>query len=455
MPFGRNGPCPCGSGLKYKKCHLPIEESERPTPEPMRSSLHDLDNRFVERVTRWAHRKFGSDFENADRILGPLKGEEAALPFLAPWAVYHHQIHGTPAFEWFAREEAALLSRRDRDWIDAQRGSWMSIWEVRETVPGKSMIVADLLSGEKRLVQEASGSRLLVARDVVLCRVVDFGDESIIGGMYPRPLPPDEGSRAVTALRRVMNVKLPIPVERLREFHVTLLVIAAWQAVIEAYDKRLQTPPRLQNTDGDVLRLTADHYQFAPADRVAIETAIASLTGAMPIEEGEDGTRSITFAKIGNRLHPDWDNTTIGLVITSECELRIETNSTRRANVLRKLVESAAGGLLAGHRRTAKDPRKEMLAAREVRTPTKETQPPMGPEVDALIRKQKASHYESWLEMSIPALGGKTPRRAARSREGRDALDSLLKGIENTEARQPVATRFDVNILRRALRMED
>lgn len=22
MKFGRNDPCPCGSGLKYKKCHL-------------------------------------------------------------------------------------------------------------------------------------------------------------------------------------------------------------------------------------------------------------------------------------------------------------------------------------------------------------------------------------------------------------------------------------------------
>jgi preprotein translocase subunit SecA len=23
---GRNDPCPCGSGKKYKKCHLPIDE---------------------------------------------------------------------------------------------------------------------------------------------------------------------------------------------------------------------------------------------------------------------------------------------------------------------------------------------------------------------------------------------------------------------------------------------
>jgi len=28
MKVGRNDPCPCGSGLKYKKCCLPKEEEQ-------------------------------------------------------------------------------------------------------------------------------------------------------------------------------------------------------------------------------------------------------------------------------------------------------------------------------------------------------------------------------------------------------------------------------------------
>jgi len=31
---GRNDPCPCGSGLKYKKCCLPVQESKAQPPEP-------------------------------------------------------------------------------------------------------------------------------------------------------------------------------------------------------------------------------------------------------------------------------------------------------------------------------------------------------------------------------------------------------------------------------------
>ncbi|HEX9604188.1 MAG TPA: SEC-C metal-binding domain-containing protein, partial [Myxococcales bacterium] len=30
---GRNDPCPCGSGKKYKKCHLPLEEGAPATQE--------------------------------------------------------------------------------------------------------------------------------------------------------------------------------------------------------------------------------------------------------------------------------------------------------------------------------------------------------------------------------------------------------------------------------------
>ncbi len=29
-PPPRNAPCPCGSGLKYKKCHLPKDEAGEP-----------------------------------------------------------------------------------------------------------------------------------------------------------------------------------------------------------------------------------------------------------------------------------------------------------------------------------------------------------------------------------------------------------------------------------------
>jgi hypothetical protein len=453
VSIGRNDPCPCGSGLKYKKCHLAIEEAQPRAVEPHRAPVHDAGLKLVQRIGQWAFDRFGSEFEAAGNDLG-LDDVEAGLQFIVPWVIFHHKFQGNPAVEWFALEEAENISRRERELIDAQRQSWLGIWEVRETVPGKSMILADLLSGEKRLVQEASASRTLVARDVIMGRVVDFGDSSVIDGMYPHALPPDEASRVVATVLKVLKSKPSVPIEWLREHLTSRLIVATWRIAVDDYAERRSTPPRLQNTDGDLFRLTVDRYRFAPADRNTIEAAVGTLKNSFQIEEHDDGTRSITFFKIGNRQHEHWDNTTTGVVVTSKNELRIETNSTRRGNALRKQIEKACRGLITGHQRTQTDAAELFAASRENETPRARPEP-VDPEVQSVIRNEKMSFYENWINTPVPALGGKTPKQALRSIRGRAALDALLKTIENREAREPAATRYDVNILRRALKMED
>ena len=41
LQLGRNDPCHCGSGKKYKKCHLPLEEG-RPSRQKAIHSAHTL-----------------------------------------------------------------------------------------------------------------------------------------------------------------------------------------------------------------------------------------------------------------------------------------------------------------------------------------------------------------------------------------------------------------------------
>src|SRR5258706_11800639 len=99
MSVGRNDPCPCGSGLKYKKCHLPLENAKPRVPEPHRAPVHDAGLRLVERIGRWAYGRFGSEFEAAGNDLG-LEETEGGLQFIVPWAVFHHQLQGMPVLAW-------------------------------------------------------------------------------------------------------------------------------------------------------------------------------------------------------------------------------------------------------------------------------------------------------------------------------------------------------------------
>jgi len=45
-------------------------------------------------------------------------------------------------------------------------------------------------------------------------------------------------------------------------------------------------------------------------------------------------------------------------------------------------------------------------------------------------------HYERWPDEPVPALGGKTPKAAVRTKKGRQAVIELLKDFEVHEARK-------------------
>jgi hypothetical protein len=57
------------------------------------------------------------------------------------------------------------------------------------------------------------------------------------------------------------------------------------------------------------------------------------------------------------------------------------------------------------------------------------------PTLKLQIKDYFQSYYEDWINMSIPALGGKTPVEVARTDSGKDLLRELLKKIENEVAR--------------------
>ena len=63
----------------------------------------------------------------------------------------------------------------------------------------------------------------------------------------------------------------------------------------------------------------------------------------------------------------------------------------------------------------------------------------------------KERHYADWPDQSLPALGDQTPRRAIRTKIGRERVDALLKDIEFREAGLRAGERFDVAVLRRTL----
>lgn len=440
----RNQSCPCGSGLKYKKCCLD-KDTARPHPASNVAPIHQLDERLVADMIRFARLRCEDAWELA---ADDFVNEAAALPLFFPWLVYGFHFEGHTIVDRYLEERGRSLSAKEREWLEAQKRSWLSVWEVVEVDPGRHVMVKDLLSCEERIVHEVSGARILKKRDAVLARVVDHGGESIFCGSHPRPLPPMVAAEVVRRVRARLRRKSAIPVERLRDEPLGRYLIARWEDAVEELDAQRARPPELHNTHGDLLLFTTDHFIFEKGHGQEIEKRLLALGDVEPPDEpGEP----FTFLRRGNAMHKDWDTTVIGRGVLSERELRIETNSIERADAMRQRIERACGTLVSHRAREHSDP----LSQRAPKRDAEERDPPIPPaDAERIVREYKARHYESWIDTPLPALAGLTPRQAARKKAGRERVDVLLRDIENHENRLPSGPQVDLSGIRAQLGLQ-
>jgi len=442
---GRNDPCPCGSGRKYKKCHLPSDKQRR-AAESAQETVHDRDGRLVHELMLFAADRFGSEWQ---RHVKDFFDPAEALQFVVPWSVYGYPVQNATVLDGYLEESGDRLPRADRTWLEAQRASWLSVWEVTEVEPGMSLALHDLLSGETRRVREVSASQTLVARDALLARVVDHEGVSVMCGVYPRPLPPIDAAEVVRRARGRLRRKRAVPVERLRDGAFGRYLIRRWEDAVAEFDERRSVPRRLSNTDGDDLILTIDHYEIAPGARSAVEARLAALENVEQPDPDQDPT-VYTFLRPGNPMHANWENTLIGRAQLSGSRLRLETNSRERADALRERIEAACGDRIRYRVREHTDPLSPKAALALGDTPPE----PTPPEVEQMLLEFKEQHYADWVDQPLSALGDKTPRETARTARGRSAVDVLLKDMENHERRSDGGAAFDFGKIRRELRLE-
>jgi hypothetical protein len=446
---GRNAPCPCGSGKKYKKCCLSKDRAARESARAP-AALHETDQRLVEQMMRFGRTRFGDAWRRAAE---DFDDHEASAQLFVPWAVYHVAIDGRPLVYWFVDAQGRNLSGTERQWLEAQQASWLSVWEVTAVEPGKRITLEDLLTGEARTVEEVSGSTTLVSRDAFLGRIVDHGGLSVLCGVHPRPLPPAEAAEVVRRVRGRLRRKRAIPRDRLREEKIGRYMIARWEEAVEDLDDRRRIPPRLENTDGEALLITVDHFEFDPGRREQVEESLASLEGVEAPEPG-GRDRAYVFTRPPENANRGWDNKVVGSVEISGSKLRLETNSVERADLLRQRLESACGDSIRHLAREHSDPFSLLARSEGAPDPSEKLSEIPPAEADDLIRAFKEKHYADWADQPLPALEGRTPREAVRTKAGRGKVDVLLKDCENHEARIPEGQRFDFSGLRRDLGLE-
>ena len=381
--IGRNDPCWCGSGRKYKKCHLGREElslEDRAQWLYFKACQHVLSlptgRELFEEVAD-ERMRYASTQEEADEFADDPLNMDVAL------------FEGGE-FEDFLDQRGHLLPADERllaeQWLLAER----SVFDVQEVQRGRSLVVRDVRTGDVREVRERAASGVLRPGDLICARVVPVGERfEIFGGLEPVAL-------------------------HARDALIDMLDSEPEAADLVAFLTARFAPPTLVNTEGEPTVFCESQIRVGP---------------------DVEGWLDDTYERVGAK--PEWAE----LVVTDgqrrlraslELDgdvLSIHTNSEQRMDRVVKAL-------------TAVDPSATILS--DERTPLDDVAdiaahaPPGAVNLDdpALIAARDVfvrDYEEKWLDEAIPALDGWTPREAADDPTRRGDLIRLLDGFPASE----------------------
>jgi len=364
--------------------------------------------------------------------------------------------------EHYAEHQGPRLDSYERRYIEAVRSEPVTFYLVKATVPGREIALRDILRRREVTVRERQASATLRPGEILYTKVVSLDGEAVMLGGAPYAIPGGYFNEVV-ALRERIAAHNELDAATLRDFHFELreLYLDLRAAILDT------TPPDVHNTDGEPLQLTRLDYDLECPPQDAF-TALLPLTqegdaGAFADEIERDGTGALVAARLpwlrpGNRQNPHWPNTILGEIEIRGRRLTVRVNSQARADAIRDEIATRLGPR-ASQKGVVIESVAQMMAAAVARRGSgaapgrsREADAPQPPEIKALVARMSAEHWRTWPDIPLPALGGRTPREAAATPDGRERLEVLLLEFASREG-MPGAMTPDIAALRRELGM--
>lgn len=429
---GRNDPCPCGSGKKFKKC------CGRQANEPVAEEGKDggvgkavgwLTSRHARAVKSSIAAMLNDDLD---------KQEQAKLQELDEHDWGGVQIN---AMEWLLAEGSIAVKGAQRNvadlllgpggpaftpgqraWIEQLRRQPLRLYDISEVLPGVGMRLCDALDTEAApmMVYEKSGSEHAQVGTLIGVRIMEFdGHHEISGAAYP--------------FSRLMNASLLAELHAVVEdaavqgeelsLMLSAIIRRRW---IAQYARPLPLPTVIDSHSGDPILLITDYYRVKNWD---------DLAAALKTQSDIEGDRACGWARhfdCADGLTRQSVSINLG---KSEDRIELFYKTQNYADQGRPWFEALAGYSVEFAGRVLSDPRSAMKKPPTGKPGSSATTVPnLPPEalaeaVEQVLRRT----YANWSDEPIPALGGKTPRQALATAAGRERVRGLLRSYEDGE----------------------
>lgn len=427
---GRNDPCPCGSGRKFKKCCLnksgAVVQSYRPA-EQSSSALAKL-MRFVTRpkykeLQRAALALFWGDWllEKPDHQLEEVMTSEPVEIAYNSWFAFDFDCGGgRRMLDVYLETEGNKLSSGELNYLNGLHGSHLRLYEILEVKLDQGFEVRDLWDDRRLYVRERAATRQIVAWDLVVARIGPGGDGETVFETLPYLFPAADKNDLLKGLRKAHQVFThEFPYEGIGDFFRRMAPVFH-----KLWLERVALPPRPKLITGD-----GEPFVFAKVifDLLDREAAIRSLADRDDIVDQSDG--SYVWLEPAGAFQRS-----VGTISFEEKRVVFETTSQKRAEKARDELPSLFGAAMRFRAISYEDVEQAIKRAPKT-TKTKEPDIPLE-ERRRILGEYYENHYRKWLDEPVPALGNRTPRHAARLKTIRPKLIALLKDFESRSERQ-------------------
>ncbi|MBS1846835.1 MAG: SEC-C domain-containing protein [Actinobacteria bacterium] len=405
---GRNEPCWCGSGRKYKQCHNP-----QVSPPPLAERIGWL----CRKATTFLERRGGRADEMVwavaeSRALDPDDPDSLAEAFADPIVLDLVLTEGG-WFERFLDERGPLLPDDEallaHSWTLVDR----SVFEVTDVRPGEGMTLVNLADSAVVDVRERTLSNQVSVGMLCCARVVPDGvTHRFVGGIF--------GVQVGQEARVLDLCETGDP-----------FAIARWVA-------DSHRPPVVTTREGE--RMVQCRVVLAVRDADAARRVLERTYEPDDSPSGGDN-RWLDLV--------DVDGTGEEFIIRANLKLEgdriiVETNSEARADrVVDTLTKRLRSARVVADERTPIDTAAMIRSARAARvaggagvgggTVALPKPPDLDdPEMLATLETIRDRYERQWCDEPVPALGGVTPRAAAADPTRRESLERLLRSFEHS-----------------------
>jgi len=471
---GRNAPCPCGSGKKYKKCCLPKERAQgagKTSATPTELGLRDQLLTFARNA------RYKKEFEKAYSLFWrktfrePLafdEKEESNFAFFLDWFIHDFTLgSGLNMVEEFYQEKKGKLSSEERSLVQSEIASHFSLYEVFEVNAEAGLKAKDLFTEETLDILEVSGTRTLAKWDIIFGRVNKMGPVNKFSGVVT--LIPRRGKDGILGNVRQAWEKFKAETGK-----------TAWSEF--AKPKGEQIHHIIMDQPWEEPRFfTEEWHPVVSAKAVFAVKNIEPIRHRLrrefdfSLDEGKEG-KEMRWAWLKRGASKDWETgeeqengialksemvlgkgelkwVSLGTVTWTPGRLELWCLSKERLSRGKKRLREILGEDIRHLADTFED-MKRMIKRKAKEGPYVEDEA-LQEKFFPLLSKTMEEWAHRWVDESIPALGGKTPREAVKTPEGRAKVEDLLKDFENMEERKrrEGEAYLDIQVIRQRLNL--